>query len=149
LLFEVLNRQRGDERQDIRMQTTQWEQVPRILRTVTLPVRTQSTPHRVTLAGDAEATKPITVDNFILFEVFDEQDQRIASAIVGYVIDCSGPVLLDGSPTEEIGPKAYRIEAGVIDLSPLLPTGRPFVLRATALDYGGDAYVSDVYLIVN
>ena len=31
----------------------------------------------------------------------------------------------------------------------LLPVGRAFFLRATALDYGGAAYLSDIHLIVN
>jgi hypothetical protein len=129
------------------MQTTVWERVPRVLRTSSTPL-TIPAGHRATLAGDAAGTQDLRIDNFILLEVLDERGGRLGAGLVGNVVDCTGPVLLDGVPVPELGPKAFTIPAGAVDLSSLLPAGRPFVLRATALDYGGAAFVSDVHLVV-
>jgi hypothetical protein len=129
------------------MQTAVWERTPHVLRTASTPVSIPSG-RRITLAGDAAGTGEIRIDNFILLEVLDQNGARVGRGLVGNVVDCTGPVLLDGQAVPELGPKAFTIPAGAVDLAPLLPAGKPFTLRATALDYGGAAYVSDVYLIV-
>jgi hypothetical protein len=146
LLFKAVDGQRGEERRDVRMQTTVWERVPRVLRTSATPVAAGW--QRVTLAGDPGGTGDFRIDNFILLEVLDESGARVSSGLVGNVVDCTGPVLLDGRPVPELGPKSFTIPGGAVDLSQLFPAGKSVTLRATALDYGGAAYVSDVYLIV-
>jgi hypothetical protein len=147
LLLPALHGPRGAERADIQMQTTRWERTPHVLQTFTTPLTIQSTPHRLTLAGDPSGAQPFSIDNFILLEVLDENGQRTASAVVGGVVDTTGPVLLDGAPVKQIGPNAFKIPGGAADLSDFLPVGRPFILRATALDYGGGVALSDVYLV--
>jgi hypothetical protein len=147
LLLPALHGPRGAERPDIQMQTTRWERTPHVLQTFTTPLTIQSAPHRLTLAGDPSGTRPFSIDNFILLEVFDENGRPTASAVVGGVVDTTGPVLLKGAPVTQIGPNAFTISAGAADLSGFLPVGRPFVLRATALDYGGAVALSDVYLV--
>jgi len=148
MLLRAVDGQRGEERRDVRMQTTVWERTPHVLRTATTPAIPGGW-RRIILAGDATGARELRIDNFILLEVLDGGGRRLGIGLVGNVVDCTGPVLLDGQPVPELGPKGFVIPAGAVDLSSLLPAGKPFTLRATALDYGGAAYVSDVYLIVD
>lgn len=132
-------------RSDVHIDAPSWEPTPSIIEEWTShPI---ATPHgRWIIAGDASGTRRWIVDNFILLEVFDCNGSRLSAAFVGFK---DGPVTLDGKPLLQLGENAFEFEAGVIDIAPILPTDRPFRLRATALDYGGGVQLTDVYLVVS
>jgi hypothetical protein len=47
---------------------------------------------------------------------------------------------------DNVGPRSFSFEPGVVDLTNLLPESAPFKIRATALDYLGVGRVSNVFL---
>jgi hypothetical protein len=53
----------------------------------------------------------------------------------------------NGNPAERIGRNSFSFDACEIDVTKLLPMGRPFRLRTSAMDYGGTGYVSDVFIV--
>lgn len=56
--------------------------------------------------------------------------------------------MLRGAAVPQLGLQSFGFAAATPDVLALFPVGRPFRLRATALDYGGAALASDVWLIV-
>lgn len=94
------------------------------------------------MAGNAAFDAGIAIDNYILFEVLDLGGALIRAGVVGN----GEEMRLNGTTVPLIGPASYTYAAGAIDITSLLPTDALFRLRVSSLDYGGDAFVSDVYL---
>ncbi|RMH16000.1 MAG: hypothetical protein D6701_09405 [Gemmatimonadetes bacterium] len=99
------------------------------------------------LAADPEGSEGIAIDNFLLFRVAtaDSVDHFMVGLVSPihpvHVGGATGPVV------RRIGPA--RSTPGPVDLTGELPVGRPFMLTAWALDYGGVGYISDVYLVLS
>jgi len=102
-----------------------------------------TTPAKFCLAGDAGGTKGWRVDNFLLIEVLDQSGNLLSSALAGL----TETVRRNGNPIETIGRSSDSFNACEIDVTRLLPVGRPFRLRVSAMDYGYVGFVSDVYIV--
>ena len=102
-----------------------------------------TTPAKFCLAGDAGGTKGWSVDNFLLIEILDQSGNLISSALAGL----TETVRRNGNPIETIGRSSDSFNACEIDVTKLLPVGRPFRLRASAMDYGYVGFVSDVFIV--
>jgi hypothetical protein len=73
----------------------------------------------------------------------DQSGNLTSSALAGN----TEPVRRNGNPIEMIGRTSFSFNACEIDITKLLPVGKPFRLRASAMDYGGVGYVSDVFIV--
>ena len=102
-----------------------------------------TTPAKFCLAGDAGGTKGWRVDNFLLIEILDQRGNLTSSALAGL----TETVRRNGNPIETIGRSSDSFNACEIDVTKLLPVGRPFRLRASAMDYGYVGFVSDVFIV--
>ena len=96
------------------------------------------------LYGDAGGSRGFFVDDFVLLEVLGADGQLFSRAVVG----ASAPLRLDQQPLEHVGRNALSFDPGEIDLTALLPESESFRIKATALDAGGRAKVSDLFLVL-
>jgi hypothetical protein len=135
---------RSDVRcEDIHVRTNTWEPVPTIIDSTASGPWVMSHDARVTLAGDPSGSQGWLIDNAVLVEVLDIESHRLAAALVGN----TETMVLDGEPVQMLGAASFR--PGPTDVTALFPeVGTPFLLRVTALDYGGEAYSTDVWLVV-
>ncbi len=129
-------------RKDLSMDTTSWDKIPYSMHVSSHDLMIAA-PAKFCLAGDAGGTKGWSVDNFLLIEILDQSGNLISSALAGL----TETVRRNGNPIETIGRSSYSFNACEIDVTKLLPVGRPFRLRASAMDYGGVGYVSDVFIV--
>jgi hypothetical protein len=124
-----------------------WDRVPRRFSQKTSRTLTY-TGGSVVLAGNADGTGEIGVDDFFLFEVLDLQGRRLAA---GTVNAAPGMVKLDGetiTPLERTpGPARGWIAhpAGSVNLASILPKDQPFRLRVSAMDFAGAASATNIY----
>jgi hypothetical protein len=119
-------------REDIRVRTNTWEPVPTIIDSTTNGPWVMPHAARIMLAGDPSGSQGWLIDNAVLVEVLDVESHRLAAALVGN----TETMVLDGEP-------------GPTDATALFPeVGTRFLLRVTALDCGGEAYSTDVWLVV-
>jgi hypothetical protein len=137
------NGRTATRREDISVQTNEWEPVPTVIDSSTSGPWIVSPSARLVLAGDPSGSRGWLIDNAVLVEILDPSGQRLASALVG----SNEPMVLDGEPIRQLGTASFR--PGPTDVSAVFPAdGMPFLLRVTALDYGGEAYATDVWLVV-
>ncbi len=129
-------------RNDLSMDTTRFDKIPYSMHVSSHDLMI-SAPAKFCLAGDAGGTKGWSVDNFLLLEVLDQSGNLTSSAVAGL----TETVRRNGNPIEMIGRSSYSFNACEIDVTKLLPVGRPFRLRTSAMDYGGVGYVSDVFIV--
>ena len=129
-------------RNDLSVDTTSCDKIPYSMH-VSNHDLTITTPGKFCLAGDAGGTKGWSIDNFLLIEVLDQSGNLISSAVAGIM----ETVRRNGNPVERIGRSSHSFDACEIDVTKLLPVGRPFRLRTSAMDYGGVGYVSDVFIV--
>ncbi len=97
-----------------------------------------------TLAGDEAGTKPFSVDNFILLEVLLPDGTVSARVVIGYV----DGLTMGKERIDNLGRRAFTLEAKEISLASVVPEHGSFRVRATALDIGGVGKVSDVFVLV-
>lgn len=103
----------------------------------------QDTPLTLKLRGPLPGA-PIFVDDLLLFEVLDgSSGDVIAAAWAGGFGETK--VTRAGVELSRLGRPGFEQEAGLVDLSSILPRDRPFRIRTSALDQGGASYVSDVF----
>ena len=100
---------------------------------------------RVWLAGSADGTQPIDVDDFLLIEL---EDPTMPSGVRQLVAGPVGDVTRSKIPIENIQP-AMPIAAGVIDLTRYIPACTRRLVGAVPMDLGTIAQSSAVYLIVD
>ena len=135
---------RTEQRPDVYVRTEQFDHVPVVV------AKGQAGPlslhgGRAELCADEACARGIEVDNFILFEVADASDGKVKHRFVaGYHEGLS----VDDQEPDNVGASGFTLEPH-LDVTAQLPQDEPFVLRATALDYGGVGRVSDVYLRVS
>ncbi|MFZ5483080.1 MAG: hypothetical protein ACOZB0_02515 [Pseudomonadota bacterium] len=98
---------------------------------------------RACLAGNAAGTASLSIDNFILLEVFDSQGAFLKAGTIGAHEGLSR----NGQRVAELA-SGHSHAACAVDLRSFLPTGRPIRLKASAMDYGGVGYASDAWLIL-
>jgi hypothetical protein len=98
----------------------------------------------VSFSGGAAADAPFQIDDFLLFEILETNGAPIAAGYVGPDF----PMTLAGKPVKRLAGASWNtpVAGGSVDLTPLLPTDRAFVLRASALDFAGGAIVTEVHL---
>ncbi len=113
-------------------------------------------PRQVVLSGDTHGGADIYVDNFFLVEVGlpGATSPALWASGTGDAppVDASGnqtPILVGGQPVTNY----HAYQAGgtsnfkAYDFSPMLDIGENVTFRGSALDCGGAAYSSDVYLV--
>ncbi len=130
-------------RDDIEVDTRDFERTPRVVaQAETEPLQLQGA--RARLYGNAEGTAGWSVDNFVLFEVLDDAGTVIARGNAGFVQGLK----VGAEHIDNLGRMAFSFEPGEIDITRLLPEGKPFRVRATALDIGGVGRVSELWLVL-
>lgn len=129
------------KREDVEVDTRDFDRTPRVVATGETPVVSLSGA-RARLYGDAEGTKGFEVDNFILLEVLDEKGRVINRGAVGFTDN----VLMGSEVVDSLGRRSFSFEPGEVDLTSRLPENEPFRVRATVLDYSGVGRVTDVFL---
>jgi hypothetical protein len=118
----------------------------------------------VSLAGSADATRPWTIDNHLLIEVYSGDPslpgaQRTeawittsAAATAPLVFQNGDPIRMlkhasmPGDYTGSITPSFFTFPAGVVQLDAMLPAGQPSWLRITGLDAGVAGHLSHLFL---
>jgi hypothetical protein len=146
LLGAVLERETSrfpTKRTDVEVDTRDYERVPHVVAVGESPKFRLDGAH-VRIYGDEAGTLGVAVDNFILFEILDENGKRLHSAVAGF----TDPVALENERVDNVGKLSFTFEPGEIDLTAKLPDSERFSVRATALDYNGVGKVSDVYMVV-
>ncbi|WP_224244082.1 hypothetical protein [Hyalangium gracile] len=130
-------------REDVEIDTRDFERTPRVVATGETPLlRLEGA--RARLYGDAAGKEGFSVDNLILLEVLDEKGQVLNRGAVGF----TDMVRVGKEQVDSVGPMAFNFEPGVVDITSLLPESAPFKVRATALDYSGVGRVSNVFLLL-
>ena len=141
---EVETTQLSTRREDVEVDTRNFERTPRVVALGETPVfRLEGA--RARLFGDAAGTQGWSVDNFVLLEVLAENGKVLHRAAVGF----SEPVMIGAERIDNVGKMSFTFEPGEVNLTPILPENEPFKLRATALDYYGVGKVSDVFLVLD
>ncbi|QRN99760.1 hypothetical protein JRI60_12390 [Archangium violaceum] len=131
------------KREDVEIDTRDFERTPRVVATGETPVL-QLSGARARLYGDAEGTKGFEVDNFILLEVVDASGKVLNRSAVGFTEN----VHMGREVVDSVGPRSFHFEPGQVDLTTQLPESGPFQVRATVLDYSGVGRVTDVFLVL-
>lgn len=129
------------KREDVEVDTRDFDRTPRVVATGETPVLSLSGA-RARLYGDAEGTRGFEVDNFILLEVLDEKGRVLNRGAVGFTDN----VLIGTEVVDSLGQRSFSFEPGEVDLTSKLPENEPFRVRATVLDYSGVGRVTDVFL---
>lgn len=146
LLAETAERETSqipEKREDVEIDTRDFERTPRVVATGETPLlRLEGA--RARLYGDAAGKEGFSVDNLILLEVLDEKGRVLNRGAVGF----TDFVRVGREPVDNVGPMSFQFEPGLVDLTHLLPESAPFKVRATALDYSGVGRVSNVFLLL-
>lgn len=131
------------KREDVEIDTRDFERTPRVVATGETPL-VRLSGARARLYGNAEGTQGFDVDNFILLEVMDASGKVLNRGAVGFTDN----VLMGREVVDSVGPRAFHFEPGQVDLTTRLPETEPFRLRATVLDYSGVGRVTNVFLVL-
>lgn len=131
------------KREDVEIDTRDYERTPRVVATGETPLLKLEGAH-AGLYGNAEGTEGFSVDNCILLEVVDAAGKVVNRGVVGF----TDPVDIGKERVDNVGPMSFNLKAGDVDLTPKLPENEPFKLRATVLDYSGVGRVGNVFLVL-
>ena len=132
-----------EQRVDIEVDTRDFDRQPRVVAVGETPLL-ELKGARARLYGDAERQSGWSVDNFILFEVLDDKGALLSRGNAGFAQGVKGGT----EHIDNLGQMSISFGPGEIDVTRLLPEGKPFRVRATALDVGGVGRVSDVWLVL-
>jgi hypothetical protein len=130
-------------REDVEIDTRDFERTPRVVATGETPLL-KLEGARARLYGDAAGKEGFSVDNLVLLEVLDERGQVLNRGAVGF----TDLVRIGKEQVDSVGRMSFTFEAGEVDVTNLLPESAPFKVRATVLDYSGVGRVSNVYLLL-
>lgn len=122
---------------------------PRAIRRTTTGWLTAKAGLALHLAGDIAGAAPCGVDDNILVEVLDANGAITGSLLAGngnHTLK-RGDVTIAFAGPNDWQKDRYVIPANAIDLAPLVPHDKSFRLRVSALDHGGSALVSNVFLV--
>ena len=128
-------------RNDLVMQTTTWDKTPYTMYEAVYNLILKSS-RKVLLSGNAQASTGWNVDNFLFLEVFNYSGKLLKQVVIGN----HEPVMAGSVAIEKMGDNKFDFGAGEIDITKLLPINEPFLLRASAVDYGGVGATSNVFL---
>lgn len=131
------------KREDVEIDTRDYERTPRVVATGETPLLKLEGAH-AGLYGNAAGTEGFSVDNCILLEVVDASGKVVNRGVVGF----TDPVDIGKERVDNVGPMSFNLKAGDVDLTPKLPESEPFKLRATVLDYSGVGRVDNVFLVL-
>jgi hypothetical protein len=131
-------------RKDLKMDTWLFDKIPYHMTWTSNKVILKSR-KRIKLAGDPQGRMPWEVDNFLLLEIIDSSGVILKRVVIGYHDEVSA----DGKVLEKIGPQSLSFSAGSIDVTHLFPINQQVTLKASAMDYGYEGKVSDIFLIIN
>jgi hypothetical protein len=132
-----------ERRDDVEIDTRDFERTPRVVATGETPLlRLEGA--RARLYGDAAGKEGFSVDNLVLLEVLDDKGKVLNRGAVGF----SDLVLIGKEQVDNVGRMSFTFDAGEVDVTNLLPENAPFKVRATVLDYSGVGRVSNVYLLL-
>src|SRR5262245_49852809 len=132
-----------EKREDVEIDTRDFERTPRVVATGETPVL-KLEGARARLYGDAAGKEGFSVDNLILLEVLDERGRVLNRGAVGF----TDLVRVGREQVDSVGPMSFTFEPGQVDITQLLPESAPFKVRATVLDYSGVGRVSNVFLLL-
>ncbi len=132
------------KREDVEIDTRDFERTPRVVATGETPLlRLEGDKAR--LYGDAEGKEGFSVDNLILLEVLDEKGKVLNRGAVGF----TDFVKIGKRARGQRGPHVLQLRAPARwTVTSLLPESAPFKVRATVLDYSGVGRVSNVFLLL-
>lgn len=131
-----------DRRLDVNVRTEAGDPIPHLMATRDVgPLELKG--GRAVLAGDAAGTLPFEVDNVLLFEVIRPgAGEKVTSRFVlGFH---QGLSVADQDP-DNVGPLGFSFGAN-IDVTERLPRDEPFLLRVSALDFGGAGRASALFI---
>ena len=130
-------------REDVEIDTRDFERTPRVVATGETPLlRLEGA--RARLYGDAAGKEGFSVDNLVLLEVLDERGKVLNRGAVGF----TDLVMIGKEQVDSVGRMSFTCDAGEVEVTHLLPESAPFKVRATVLDYSGVGRVSNVYLLL-
>ena len=132
-----------ERRQDVEIDTTDYERTPHVVAKGETPMM-QLDGRTARLYGNEAASTGFEVDNLVLIEVIADDGSILGRVSVGF----TEGVIIGKDHIDNLGRQAFRFEGGEVNLTPVLPDKRPFKIRATALDYSGVGRVTDVYLVL-
>lgn len=132
----------NNRRYDLRIDTKSFERTPYTIASTVLALK-RPNEVRLTLAADKNGTKPWKVDNFLLLESYVD-GTLYAQAFIGK----ADPIYTLGARVSRIGDDSFEFPARGVTITELVPAERLAVCRVSAFDYGLDATVSDLYLLV-
>src|SRR5688572_10360987 len=141
LLTETAERETAQieaKREDVEIDTRDFERTPRVVATGETPLlRLEGA--RARLYGDAAGKEGFSVDNLVLLEVLDEKGQVLNRGAVGF----TDLVMIGKEQVDSVGRMSFTFDAGEVEVTHLLPESAPFKIRATVLDYSGVGRVSN------
>jgi len=146
LLAETAERETSQieaKREDVEIDTRDFERTPRVVATGETPLL-KLEGARARLYGDAAGKEGFSVDNLVLLEVLDERGKVLNRGAVGF----TDLVMIGKEQVDSVGRMSFTFEAGEVEVTHLLPESAPFKVRATVLDYSGVGRVSNVYLLL-
>jgi hypothetical protein len=127
---------------NLNISTTAWWDTPHILGgPKNISQQAKKKGMKVYLSGDAKGTKGWGIDNFLFIEIF------LGSTVKRYVVGSVEEVSYQGVKVEHIGGNKFGFGPTEIELAQYIPDGSRFALTITALDYGGEKKLSDVWLV--
>ncbi len=138
------NLAKGVLREDLEVRTTNWSPTPAVITDGTSPEIVLGPKTRLSFAGDAQGNTGWKVDNFLLVEAVGRDGKVLARFVIGFTEPVyRGAEMLDavGQNSFHFGPRSPRFDMK-------LPRGVPLKLHVSALDYGAEGSVSDLYLVV-
>ena len=131
-------------RRDLAMNTSAWDKTPYFMAAPREFTLNYQRIERACLAGDQEGRSGWRIDNFLLLELFDAKDNPLGSTVVGGHEGVS-----QGAQRLNVtGRIAHDFGACEIDLKGFIPLNKPVRIKASAMDYGGIGYTSDIWLLV-
>lgn len=135
------DRFRAHQRKDLTMHTGSWDRTPYFMtppREYDLQIARLD---KACLAGDARGGAGWNVDNFLLLELFDASGAFLKATTAG----AHEGISRNGQRIPEQA-NGHHHGACSVDLRNFLPVGKPFRLKASAMDYGGEGFISEVWL---
>ena len=126
---------------DLKIETVKWDQTPYYMTGPFTEKITIFPGSHCFLSGDELGKSGWKVDNFLLLEL------EIKDTIKRYVIGAVHSIYYKDEPLEQIGPSGFTFSPDDIDLAEYLPENEEVTLTISALDYGGQGYLSDLFLI--
>jgi len=130
---------KGNVFQNLRIDTISFDRTPYHINSQVSKTTSINKGQKVFISKDKNGTMPVKIDNFLLFEI------RSSSGTKRFLLGNVEPVYYNGNLITHVGNRSFLID-NTMDLSQFFPKNSNFTLTVSALDYGGEAEMSKVYL---